>query len=226
MNNTHNLPSFDVIFSGLYSGTSDLINQSCQLDARIRQQNYQGMSGQTLDSFPVYNSQSDIHNNEASIFKSLHKYDIVSLTDCNPEIAFGTGIHEIPKSVLDKYIPCSSDDELINDEISSIPNFLFTQQVSLPVNEPDPIPARHSNTDDQLPHLPAVLSNRQDLPPVALVNPANLNQTTSDKQTPPLEDMADSLPVKSQRGRIQDPEKRKLINQRQRERRQDPEKKN
>ncbi|WP_422459444.1 MULTISPECIES: hypothetical protein [unclassified Endozoicomonas] len=82
------------------------IEQSCELDTRKQQQVYQGMSGQVLNSpFPVYNSQSYIHQNETGILKSLSEYNIVSLADFNAENSFGTDIPEIPKSALDKYVP-------------------------------------------------------------------------------------------------------------------------
>ena len=225
MNHSCNLPSFDVALSGLYSDTLDLINQSCQLDTGKKKQVYQVMSDQTPDSpFTVYNRQPDIHQNEAGIFKSLYEYAIESLTDLNSENSFEAEINEIPKPVLDKYVPWNSDDELINDELSSILNYPFTQQACLSVSEPDPIPARHLNPDNQLTHLPSVLFNRQDLPPVTLVNPINLTQTTSDKQTTPVEEIADNLPVEHQREKMQDPKKRNLINQHRRKKMQDPEK--
>ncbi|MBO9497190.1 hypothetical protein J7438_24330 [Thalassotalea sp. G20_0] len=214
MNQIYNLPSFDIAFSGLYSGTSDLINQPCPLDVRKQQQALQGVSGETLDSpFSLDNSQSDIHKDEVGIFKSLHEYDIVSLSDFDPENS------KIPKSVLDKYVPWDSD-----DEISSISDSPFTQQVCLPVSEHDPIPTRHSRPDDHLTHLPAVLFNRPGLPPVTLVNQINLNQKASDKQTTPVEEIADSLLIERQMERRQKPEKRNLKNQRKREQMQDPEK--
>ncbi|MGI2029943.1 hypothetical protein [Endozoicomonas acroporae] len=177
------------------------------------------MSGQVLNSpFPVYNRQSDIPQNETVILKSLDEYDIVSLADFNIEDSFGTDIPEIPKSALDKYVPWNSDDEIINNEISSTSNFPFAQQVCLSVSEPNSIPVRHLSPDNQLTHLHAVLLNRQDLPSVTFVNPINLNQTTSDEQTPPMEEIADSFLVEHQRERMQEVEKRKLVNQQRRKR--------
>ncbi|MGO0306124.1 phage tail tape measure protein [Endozoicomonas acroporae] len=177
------------------------------------------MSGQVLNSpFPVYSSQSYIHQNETDILKSLSEYNIVSLADFNAENTFGTDIPEIPKSALDKYVPWNSDDEVINNEISSTSNSPFAQQVCLSVSEPDPIPVRHLSPDDQLTHPHAVLFNRQDLLPVTFVNPINLNQTTNDTQTIPRKEIADSFLFYYQRKRMQDPEKIKIINQRKRKR--------
>ncbi|WP_145999837.1 hypothetical protein [Endozoicomonas acroporae] len=219
MNHSCKLPSFDVAFSDLSSGTLDIVNQYCKTDASERSQEYQGMSGQVLNSpFPVYNRQSDIPQNETGVLKSLDEYDIVSLADFNIEDSFGTYVPEIPKSALDKYVPWNSDDEVINNEISSTSNPPFAQQVCLSVSEPNPIPVRHLSPYNQLTHLHAVLLNRQDLPSVTFVNPINLNQTTSDEQTPPMEEIADSFLVEHQRERMQELEKRKLVNQQRRKR--------
>ncbi|WBA82930.1 hypothetical protein [Endozoicomonas sp. GU-1] len=176
------------------------------------------MSGQALNSpFPVYNSQSDIYQDETGKLKSLSEYSIVSLADFNAENSSGTGIPEMPESVLDKYVPWIADDKVISNDISSISNPSFAQQVCLSVSEPGQIPVRHLSPDDQLTHPHAVLFNRQDLLPVTFVNPINLNQTKSDTQTIPRKEVADSFLFKHQRKRIQEPEKREMINQRKRE---------
>ncbi|WP_257283693.1 hypothetical protein [Endozoicomonas sp. SESOKO1] len=96
------------------------------------------------------------------------------------------------------------------------------------LHEYDIVSLAEFNPDDQLTHLHDILFNQQDLPDVTFVNPINLNQTTSDEQTTPLEEIADSFLVEHQRERMQEPKKRKLVNQQRRkryhERMKDPEK--
>ncbi|WP_257285211.1 hypothetical protein, partial [Endozoicomonas sp. SESOKO1] len=63
------LPPFDIAFADLYSGSSGLIEKTCQFDASRQTSTYQGMTVQTLNtSFPGYHNQSDIvKNNPASL---------------------------------------------------------------------------------------------------------------------------------------------------------------
>ncbi|MBO9496896.1 hypothetical protein J7438_22815 [Thalassotalea sp. G20_0] len=219
MNHYYQLPSFNIGSSDLYSGTLDIINQSRELNAGKQQQVYPDLYAHALKShFPVYNSQSYMHQDETGILKSLHEYNIASLADFNAENSFETGLPEIPKSALDKYVPWNSNDEAINNGISSISDYPSAQQVCLSDSVPDPIPFRHLNPDNQLAHLHALPFNQQDLPPVTFVNSTNLNQTTIDKQTIPLKETPDSFLFEQQGEQTQDSEKRKMINQRKRER--------
>ncbi len=91
-------------------------------------------------------------------------------------------------------------------------------------------PANHTSSVFQLTNLPAAPSNIEHLRPVAIVDPLYMHQTPSDNQSTSSEEIVDGNTSFFNREReryhekLQDPEKRKLKNQRERKRRIDPEK--
>ncbi|WP_257283694.1 hypothetical protein [Endozoicomonas sp. SESOKO1] len=197
------LPSFDLDFDDLYFGSLDLIEQDHRfVDASIQTQTYQGMSVQVLNtSIPGYHNQPDTDENNPEFFNSLNKYHIEPLTisqrasetASQTAVFFETDIPDIPTSV-DEHIPENSGNEPINDTPSSIPDMSRIQHICLSGSEPEirePAPQSHSNPDYPLNHLPDVLSNPQDLRPLTVVNPINLNQTANENQTPRVKDIVD-----------------------------------
>ncbi len=176
----------DHTFTDLYSGSLDLIEQTLQFDTSLQTSIYQGMSVQMLDtSFPGYHNQSDITKNNPESFNSLNKYDIESLTLSETAGFFETDIPDIPLSVSE-YILENSDNESVNDASPSIPDIPFVPQICLSRSEPEvrePTPESHSNPDCPLTDLPDALPGPQDLRPLTVINPLNLNQTASENQT-------------------------------------------
>ncbi|WBA83511.1 hypothetical protein [Endozoicomonas sp. GU-1] len=186
------LTSSDLAFDELCSDSLDLIEQIYRFDASEQSSTYQGMSVQTLDtSFPVYYNHSDIAKNNADPVNSLIKYRIKPLTLSETADCFCTGIPQIPQSVLDEYVPWKSNEP---HELSSRAKFPPIQQVCLSGSEPEirePTPASHSNPDYPLTNLPDLPSKPQYLRPYTVVNPLNLNQTTSDNQTTQATEIVD-----------------------------------
>lgn len=174
------LPSFDPAFANLHSGPLGLMEEKYQFDDSEQPTTYQGMSVQTLDTaFPIYPKQPDMDENNANSFNSLNDYGIEPVTLSNTAGFFGTDIPDIPASVLDEYIP-------------DIP---LIQQIFLSGSEPgisEPTRAGHSIPDCSLTNLPDVLPNPQDSRPFTAVNPLNLNQTRSEKQTPQAKETVDN----------------------------------
>ncbi|WP_257284654.1 hypothetical protein [Endozoicomonas sp. SESOKO1] len=193
------LPLFDPDSADLYSSSADVAVQTFQFDASIPTSTYQGMSVKTLDaSFPGYHNQSDASENDPVCFNLLNKHDIESLTisEIMSETAgiFGTDIPDIPESIPDEYIRGNSGYESVNDDPSLIPDIPLIQQICLSESEPgirEPTPQSHSNPDFSLTDLPDVLPDPQDLRPLTVVNPQNLNKAASDNQTTPAKDIVD-----------------------------------
>ncbi|MBO9483370.1 hypothetical protein [Salinisphaera sp. G21_0] len=157
------------------------------------------MSVQTLDtSFPVYHNHSDIAQNNDD---PLIKYDIRPLTLLEIAGCFYTAIPEIPQSVLDQYVPWKPDEP---DELSSRPKIALIQQIYFSGSEPEirePTPASHLKPDYPLTDLPDLLSKPQYLQPCTVINPLNLNQTTSDNQTAQTTEIVDYHSSKIERKR-------------------------
>ncbi|MBO9496302.1 hypothetical protein J7438_19795 [Thalassotalea sp. G20_0] len=157
------------------------------------------MSVQTLDtSFPVYHNHSDIAQNNDD---PLIKYDIRPLTLLEIAGCFYTAIPEIPQSVLDQYVPWKPDEP---DELSSRPKIALIQPIYFSGSEPEirePTPASHLKPDYPLTDLPDLLSKPQYLQPCTVVNPLNLNQTTSDNQTAQTTEIVDYHSSKIERKR-------------------------
>ena len=233
MDQINQLPSFDAAFSNLYSSSLGLADHERQFDTSEQQPTYRGMPVQAAESFPIHNSRSDVYQNEVDHSNSLKEYNIESLTNFDSENASGTDFPEIPQSILDECVPYESDNEPVNDAFLLTPSTPFQQLILR--DEPaisEQTPANHTRSVFQLTltNLPATPSNLEHLRPVAIVDPLYMHQNPSDNQSTSSGKIIDDNTPFFDREReryhekVQDPEKRKLINQRQRERRADPEK--
>ena len=233
MDQGNQLLSFNDAFSYLYSSSLSLVEQKQQFYDSEQQPIYQGMSVQVVNPFPICNSEPDTYQNEADHSNSLNEYNIESLTSLELENASETGYQEIPQSILDEYVPYESDNEPVNDALLLTPSTPFQQLILR--DEPaisEQTPANHTRSVFQLPltNLPAAPSNIEHLRPVAIVDSLYMHQNPSDNQSTSSEEIIDDNTPFFDREReryhekVQDPEKRKLRNQRQRERRADPEK--
>lgn len=236
MNLPNKLPSFYIAFYDLYSGSPNLLEQTYEPDSGGQPPMYQGISVKALGMpLPVYHNQSEASDSDDYSLNLLNEYGIEPLTDTTG--FFGTDAPDMQKTVIDKDIPWNSGNEPVNDMRSTTLNIPFIQQVSLPESAAgisEPTPASPANPDYRLTHLPfvpsspqvvlsspqVVPSSPQDLQPVTVVNPLNLNQTTSDKQTPPVEKSVDSNSAKIERPKklLKDPGDAERKNERRRAR--------
>ena len=237
MDQGNQLLSFNDAFSYLYSSSLGLVEQKQQFYDSEQQPIYQGMSVQVVNPFPICNTEPDTYQKEADHSNSLNEYDIESLTSLELENASEIGYQEIPQSILDQYVPYESDNEPVNDAFLLTPSTPFQQLILR--NEPaisEQTPANHTSSVFQLPltNFPAAPSSIEHLRPVAIVDPLYMHQNPSDNQSTLSEEIIDDntpffAPEREHyHEKMQDPEKRKQINQRKRERYhekvQDPEK--
>ncbi|WP_257296970.1 hypothetical protein [Endozoicomonas sp. YOMI1] len=236
------LPSVNPDSSDPYFDSLDLIDHTCQFSASEQHPTYKGMPVQTMkDSFSVYtNELDDVDENNTHSFHLLNKYKIIPLTLDDQADFFITDIPEIPQSALDEYVPWNLDNKSVNNPLSSTLNIPLVQQECISKNEPEirmPTSASHSDPDYPLTNPPVAPPDpEEDLRPVAVVNPQNLNQTTNDNQTPPAEEIIDDNSAiiegkrerkrerqrKYKRERRKDPAYAERERERQRERRKDP----
>ena len=224
MDQGNQLLSFNDAFSYLYSSSLGLVEQKQQFYDSEQQPIYQGMSVQVVNPFPICNSEPDTYQKEADHSNSLNGYDIESLTSLELENASETGYQEIPQSILDEYVPYESDNEPVNDAFLLTPSTPFQQLIlrdELAISEQTR--ANHTSSVFQLPltNLPAAPSSIEHLRPVAIIDPLYMHQNPSDNQSTSSEEIIDDNTPFFDREReryhekVQDPEKRKLRNQRQ-----------
>ncbi|WP_422490404.1 hypothetical protein [Endozoicomonas sp. ALE010] len=184
MDQTNQFSSFDAYFYYLCSSALGLVDQEQQFGATEQQPVYQGIPVQVLNPIPIYNSGPDTYQNEADHSYSLNKYSITSLTNLDSENASGTGIQEIPQSILDEYVPYQPDYEPVNNPLLLTPSTPIQQLISWDELEiRKQTAANHTSSGLQLTNLPAGIHSSQDLRPVAVVNPSCMYQATSDNQT-------------------------------------------
>ncbi|WBA79758.1 hypothetical protein [Endozoicomonas sp. GU-1] len=184
MEQINQLPSFDASFSYLYSSVLGLVDQEQQFVTTEQQPIYQGIPVQVLNPIPIYNCGPDIYQNKTNHSNSLIQYNIESLTNFDSENACGTGIPEIPQSILDEYVPYQPNDESVKNALLLTPSTIFQEQISwdeLEIREQTT--ANHTSSGLQLTNLPAGIHSSKDLRPVAVVNPLCMHQATSDNQT-------------------------------------------
>ncbi len=216
MDQTNQFPSYDASFYFLCSSALGLVDQEQQFGATEQQPIYQGMPVQVLNPISIYNSGPHTYQNEADHSYSLNKYNINSLTNLDSENASGTGIQEIPQSILDEYVPYQPEYKPVNNALLLTPNTPFQQLISwdeLEIREQTT--ANHTSSDLQLTDLPAGIHSSQDLRPFAVVNPLCMHQATSDNQTTQAEVNVDGSSSLAER-------KRERQRERQRELRKDP----
>ncbi|WP_163372989.1 hypothetical protein [Endozoicomonas acroporae] len=183
MYQTNQFPSYDASFYYLCSSALGIVDQDQQFGATEQQPIYQGIPVQVLNPIPTYNSGPDTYQNEADHSYSLNKYNITSLTNLDSKNASGTGIQEIPQSILDEYVPYQPEYKPINNALLLTPNTPFQQLISWDELEREQTTANHTNSGLQLTNLPAGIHSSQDLRPVAVVNPLYMHQATTVSQT-------------------------------------------
>ncbi|MBO9484474.1 hypothetical protein [Salinisphaera sp. G21_0] len=216
MYQTNQFPLYDASFYYLCSNASGLVDQQQRFGATEQQPIYQGIPVQVLNPIPNYNSGPDTYQNEADHSYSLNKYNITSLTNLESENASGTGIQEIPQSILDEYVPYQLDYKPVNNALLLTPNTPFQQLISWDEFEiREQTTANHTSSGIQLTNLPAGIHSSQDLRPVAVVNPLYIHQATSDNQTTQAEVNVDGSYSLAER-------KKERKRERQRELRKDP----
>ncbi|MBO9480924.1 hypothetical protein [Salinisphaera sp. G21_0] len=102
-------------------------------------------------------------------------------------------MYEIPPPAHEKYVPREYSNQPDNGALPPITDICFTQP-SVPKSESEikkRTTAHHYNPDYWLTHPPVVFFNPQDSGPVAVVNPLNLNQPTSNNQSTQREEITD-----------------------------------
>ncbi|MBO9496907.1 hypothetical protein J7438_22870 [Thalassotalea sp. G20_0] len=216
MYQTNQFPLYDASFYYLCSNASGLVDQEQRFGATEQQPIYQGIPVQVLNPIHNYNSGPDKYQNEADHSYSLNKYNITSLTNLESENASGTGIQEIPQSILDEYVPYQLDYKPVNNALLLTSNTPFQQLISWDEFEiREQTTANHTSSGIQLTNLPAGIHSSQDLWPVAVVNPLYIHQATSDNQTTQAEVNVDGSYSLAER-------KKERKRERQRELRKDP----
>ncbi len=220
MDQTNQFPSFDAYFYYLCSSALGLVDQEQQFGTTEQQPVYQGIPVQVLNPIPIYNSGPDTYQNEADRSYSLNQYNITSLTSLDSENASGTGIQEIPQSILDEYVPYQHDYEPVNNPLLLTPSTPFQEIISwdeLEIREQTT--ANHTSSGLQLTNLPAGINSSQDLRPVAVINPLCMHQATSDNQQNQAEVNVDGSSSLAERKRER---RRERQRERKRELRKDP----
>ena len=153
MNLTNQLPSFEAAFSNLHSSSLDLVEREQQPDNSEQQPTYQGMPVQVLNPFPIYNSQSVIHPNEAD---PLDQYSLaLSLSETN-YILNNDDLPELTPEEVDVYL---GSDDTASDKL------IFT--------EPDSHNAMHPPLRGSPCGETSVNISQSSLRPVALIRPLN-----------------------------------------------------
>ena len=174
----NNLPSPHVSSDGL-------AGISWQDDTTESRSYYQGMSVETLDPpGPAYFSRSNADQNSADIINPLSEFRVASLTQ------------DVPDS-FDEYVPWKPDKESDDDELFPALSSYLCHQSLFSWNEPDirePTSANRLSPDHRLSTIPTELANPQDSRPVAVVEPLNLQQATSDNPVTSAENAADKTP--------------------------------
>ena len=97
-------------------------------------------------------------------------------------------------AILDEYVPWSSGNEPVDDASLSISSSSLCNRSCFSENEPDirePSLANLLNLNHHLTNLPVELAYQQDSRPVAVVNPLNLQQATSDNPVKSAKIVAD-----------------------------------
>ena len=150
-------------------------------DATESQLHDQVMSVKSLNApCSVYLSQSDADQNYAHSFNPLYEFQVAPLAQPVPD---GGDNLEIPAPFLDDFVPWSPDKESVCDALFPILGSHPCNQSLLLGNEPDirePTPTNRLNLDNRLINLPEEFSNPQDSRPVAVADPLNRRQATSD----------------------------------------------
>ncbi|WBA80109.1 hypothetical protein [Endozoicomonas sp. GU-1] len=142
------------------------------------------MSVQIVDTpFPAYHNQSDIPNLSPDPIILLSEYGIKPLAPSDTEESFGTDTPDRSKPVSDQYTLANSGDKSIKYTLPSTPDIPFTQQIFLPMCQPETSEATqayHLNPVYLLINPPDDVSEPQMSPPATVITPLNLNQTSSD----------------------------------------------
>ncbi|MBO9496528.1 hypothetical protein J7438_20940 [Thalassotalea sp. G20_0] len=220
MDQTNQFPSYNASFSFLCSSALGLVDQEQQFGATEQQPVYQGIPVRLLNPVSIYNNGPEIYQNEADHYNSLIKHNIESLINFDSENASGTGIQEIPQSILDEYVPYRDDYEPVNNPLLPTPSTPFQELISWDKLEiKEQTTANHTSSGLQLTNLPAGIHSSQDLRPIAVVNPLYMHQAISDNQTTQAEVNVDGSSSFAERQRER---KRERQRERQREFRKDP----
>ncbi|MBO9481026.1 hypothetical protein [Salinisphaera sp. G21_0] len=156
------------------------------------------MSVQIVDTpFPAYHNQSDIPNLSPNPISLLSEYGIKPLAPSDTEESLGTDTPDRSKPVSDKYTFENSSNKSIKYTLPSTPDIPFNQQIFLPTCQPetsDATQAYYLNPVCLLTNPPDDVSEPQISPPVTLITPLNLNQTSSDNiQTKKIVDAPPSI---------------------------------
>ena len=171
--------SFNVIFDELTGGA----HQDETIEPR---RCYRGTSVQVLNSpLSPYLSQSDADQSNARSISPLRELRVASLTQAIPDGFDELGIPVIPETILNEYVPYNSNNESVDDATVSIAGSYsdLCNQSCFSGNEPDirePALTNRLNPDRCLTSLLAELASLQDSQAVAVINPLNLQQATSD----------------------------------------------
>lgn len=177
MDRHSSLASFNVACGGL-------ARSSCQNETTEPRLYYQGLSVQTLESpCSAYFGQSNADQNNAHPVNPLNKIRVAPLTQGVPDDFDKSDLAVIPQSFLDEYVPWNSGNESVDHALLTSSSSYLCNQSCFSGNELDirePTPAYRLNPEHHLTNLPTGLASPQDSGSVAVINPLNLQQATSD----------------------------------------------
>ena len=161
----------------------ELTGLSCQYDTSDPRLHYQGRSVQTLRSScpPYFIPSADDHNKAHSVCP-LTGFHITSLTQSASNGFNVSDIPNTPESSTNQHVP-ENYVSSVDDELPVISSSYHCVQPCFSAIEPDirkPTLANRLNSHHHLTNLPAELANPQDSQPVAVADPLNLQQATSD----------------------------------------------
>ena len=206
-----NFSSFGVAFGGL-------AGFSCQDDTADSRLYYQGMSVRTLNSpCSAYSSQSNADQYNAHPTNPLNEFRVAPLRQDVSNSVDELDLTVTPESILDKYVPCNSDKECVDDALFPILDSYLFNQSPFSGNESgirEPTLANLLNPDHHVTGLPPELANPEDSRPFDVVNALNLQQVTNDNPANSTEILDDKSSQIERR--------KKCRRERQRERRKNP----
>ena len=215
MNCANNLSPINDIFS-------EPTELSYQSGTTEPQSYYRGMSVNTLPPpSSIYLHHSDTDQNNTHIINTLNEFGVAALMQTSPYDFDNLDLPDKPELTLDEYALYKPDTDYSDDPLLSMSSDHLCNPSCFSGNKPDisePTPTNLLNPEYYLITLSAELTNPQDSPPVAGINPLNQEQAASDNPA----NAAEIVDDKSSQAEQKKARRRRLQRERQRELRKNP----
>lgn len=208
--------------SPIYDIFSEATELSYQSGTTEPQSYYRGMSVNTLNPpSSIYLNHSDTDQNNTHIINTLNEFGVAALMQTSPYYFDNLDLPDKPELTLDEYALYKPDTDYSDDPLLSISSDHLWNPSCFSGNKPDisePTPTNLLSPEYHLITLSAELTNPQDSPPVAGINPLNQEQAASDNPANSVEVVDDKSSQAEQKRERHRCLQRELI----RERRKNP----